>query len=242
MPEGKDASTTATSEATSDRYVGFCDILGFSNRILSDFDGTLKIYKQFAETFFCVPLPDVEVTMYSDAVLMTGNSLGRVACAIQNLWFIALANDLMIRGAITNGRYWEQRQGNNMLVASDALARAVKLERSVGVPAVVIADDIEIPDAVWLNRFANGLFQTPILHFRDRNIVNPFNLFWFRSAATRASQLMSTSPSHRDKYLWFLALHEAVGNGQELVPPAAMARFIRDGILVRTIPESPPEG
>lgn len=223
-------------EATSDRYVGFCDILGFSNRILTDFDGTLEIYKRFSDTFSSLPVPDVEATMYSDAILLTGTSLGRVSCAIQNLWFVALANDLMIRGAITKGRYWEQRQGNNMLVASDGLVRAVKLERSVGVPAVVIADDIEIPDAVWLNRFANGLFQTPILHFRDRNIVNPFNLFWFRSAATRASQLMVANPSHTDKYLWFLALHEAVGRGRELVPTDVMARFIRDGILKLKIP------
>lgn len=43
-----------------------------------------------------------------------------------------------------------------------------------------------------------------------------------------------------DQEAEFLALHEAVENGQELVPPAAMARFIRDGILVRTIPGSPP--
>lgn len=141
--------------------------------------------------------------MYSDAILVKGTSLRRVSCAIQNLWFLALANDLMIRGAITKGRYWEHRQGKNMLVASDALVRAVRLERSVGVPAVVIADDIEIPDAVWLNRLANGLFQTPILHFRDRNIVNAFNLFWFRSAATRASQLMGHSPSHKDSICGF---------------------------------------
>jgi hypothetical protein len=125
-----------------------------------------------------------------------------------------------------------------MLVASDALVRAVKLERSVGVPAVVIADDIEIPDDFWLHRFAAGLFQTPILHFRDRNIVNPFNTFWFRSAAVRASQLMSASPSHRDKYLWFLALHEAVGNGLELIPSNVLARFVRDGILKLKIPGS----
>ena len=29
------------------RYVGFCDILGFSNRILADFDKTLEVYRQF---------------------------------------------------------------------------------------------------------------------------------------------------------------------------------------------------
>jgi hypothetical protein len=204
MPDEKDVSSPVTGDIiTENRYVGFCDILGFSNRILADFDGTLKIYKDFAETFSKVPAKEAEVTMYSDAILITGNSVGRVACAIQNLWFIALANDLMIHGAICKGRYWERREGNHMLVASYALVRAVKLERSVGVPAVVLADDVEIPDEVWLHRFAAGLFHTPILHFRDRDIVNPFNTWWFRSAASRASQLMTISPSQTDKHLWF---------------------------------------
>lgn len=242
MPEEKNASSPVTGDVITDnRYVGFCDILGFSNRILTNFDGTLGTYKAFGELMSVMPFSkEVEVTMYSDAILVAGNSLGRVLSTIQNLWFIALANDLMIRGAITKGRYWEQRQRNHMLVASDALVRAVKLEKSVGVPAVVVADDVEIPDEFWLCRFSAGLFQTPILHFRDRNIVNPFNIMWFRSAADRASQLMAASPAHKDKYLWFLALHEAVGNGLELVPPVVMARFVRDGILVRKVPEAPP--
>jgi hypothetical protein len=213
------------------RYVGFCDILGFSDRILTDFDRTLEVYKQFGASVSGLPIKETQVTMYSDTVLVTGESLGRVLAAVQALWFVALADDLMIRGAITKGRYWEQRGGNHLLVASDALVRAVKLEKSIGVPAVVIADDVEIPDEFWLIRFGKSLLETPLLHFRDRNIVNPFNTFWFASAATRALQLMAQSPSHRDKYLWFLALHKAVCNGQELIPPGVFARFVRDGIL-----------
>src|SRR5258707_13548206 len=95
----------STGEATVDnRYVGFCDILGFSNRILADFEGTLEIYKAFGNTMSSLPVKEVEVTMYSDAILITGNSLGRESSAFQSLWFIALANDLMIRAAITKVR------------------------------------------------------------------------------------------------------------------------------------------
>jgi hypothetical protein len=220
------------------RYVGFCDILGFSDRILTDFDRTLEIYKQFGVSLSSLPAKGTQVTMYSDAILVTGASLGRVLSAVQALWFVALTNDLMIRGAIAKGRYWEQRQGNHMLVASDAVVRAVKLEKSVGVPAVFIADDIEIPDELWLNRFHRGLFETPLLHFRDRNIVNPFNTFWFTSAAVRASQLMADSLLHRDKYLWFLELHKAVGNGQGLIPPGVLMRFVRDGILTKRVADA----
>jgi hypothetical protein len=215
------------------RYVAYCDILGFSNKILSDFDRTLGVYKDFGKSMAEFAVKEVRATMYSDAILVTAMLLGKVLSAVQQLWFLALRNDLMIRGAITKGRYWEQRQGNHLLVASDALVRAVKLEQSVGVPAVVIADDVEIPDELWQRRFVVSPFETPLLHFRDRNIVNPFNTFWGKSAASRTTELMNESPTHRDKYLWFLALHEAAATGQELIPPAILARFQRDGILRR---------
>jgi hypothetical protein len=154
-----------------------------------------------------------------------------VLSAAQGACFFALLEDLMLRGAITKGRYWEQRSGNSLLVASDALVRAVKLERLVSVPAVVIADDVEIPDEYWLARFNQNVLEVPLLHFRDRNIVNPFNPGWFKSAAGRAQRLMEQNPSHRDKYLWFLALHEAVANNRELIPPDKLTRYLREGRL-----------
>jgi hypothetical protein len=228
---------TNQSEEVSVRYVAFCDILGFSNRILNDFERTLEAYQRFANLASELPVAEVQLSIYSDAVLETATSLHAILSATQNLWFFALANDLMIRGAIVRGRYWEQRRGNHLLVASDALVRAVKLERSIGIPAVVIADDVEIPDSLWVRRFANNPpVTTPILHFRDRNIVNPFNLFWFKSAAVRGTGLMNENPEHKDKYLWFLALHEAVANNRELVPPDVLARFVREQ-KIRRVPE-----
>ncbi len=218
---------------TDEFYVAFCDVLGFSNKILADFDGTLEIYRKFGESLASLPIPEVTATMYSDAILITSKNLARILSAVQGLWFVALAHDLMIRGAITQGRYWSMRRGDHLLVASDALVRAVKLEKSVGVPAVFVADDVEIDDGLWLQRFANGLLVSPVVHFRDRNIVNPFNTYWFASAKTHALQLMEQSPEHRDKYLWFLALHEAVGTDNEMIPPAVLARFLKDGSLKR---------
>jgi hypothetical protein len=160
---------------------------------------------------------------------------------IQVVWHLALFHDLMVRGAVTWGRYWEQRRPNQLLIASDALTRAVKLERSVGSPAVIIADDIEIPDDLWLCRFARGVLSTSILHFRDRNIVNPFMPTWFQSARTRALRLMEVSPSHKDKYLWFLALHDAVNCDQPMIPQGVMERFVREGALAfKSGSENPP--
>lgn len=235
MIEESDSSVAvqegASGADTDIRYVAFCDILGFSNRILTDFDKTLRVYKEFSRLVVDFQFKDVQATMYSDALLITGISLPRILGAVQGLWFFAMTHNLMIRGAIAKGRYWEQRQGNHLLVASDALVRAVKLEKSIGIPAVVIADDVEIPEDYWLARFQGGPFVTPLLHFRDRNIVNPFNLMWGQSAATRAALLMDENPEHKDKYLWFLALHKAVASGQELIPPDVLQRFLQKGIL-----------
>lgn len=218
---------------TDGMYVAYCDILGFSDLTVSDFDGTLRFYSEFGQVITDFAQQDVELAIYSDAVLLTSTSLIRISQAVQNLWFFALQHNMMIRGAIAQGKYWELRRGKNLLIMSDALVRAVRLEKLVGVPAVVIADDIVVPDDFWVERFRSGPLSTPILHFRDRNIVNPFNLFWLRSARGRAASLMEAYPKHRDKYLWFLALHEAIEAEAELVPPEAIARFLESGILTK---------
>lgn len=216
------------------RFVAFCDILGFSSRIQTNFEETIQIYRDFAAEFSQLVEGDpIEVTIYSDAVLITSKELVPVLRGAQALWFIALMQDLVIRGAVTKGRYWSERSSNHMFVVSDALSRAVKLEKSVGVPAVVLADDIEIPDDLWLYRFRTSLAETPLLHFRDRNIVNPFNPGWLKSAANHAQRLMAGSPAHKDKYLWFLALYQAVLANDYLVPPERLNAFINDGRLVK---------
>lgn len=215
------------------RYVAYCDILGFSARIQENFDQALEAYREFGKVMSDseFPLEEVQTTVYSDAVLITSASLPPVLRAVQNFWFLALMYDFMIRGAIAYGRYWEQRNAGHLFVASEALVRAVKLERLVGVPAVVIADDIEIPESYWAARFSNathGQYITPLLHFRDRNIVNPFNIMWHRSAGDRAQRLMDKNPRYKDKYLWFLALHKAVGDGEALIPPNVLAHLVRE--------------
>lgn len=216
------------------RFVAFCDVLGFASRIQTNFEETIKDYRSFAAEFSQIVEGDpIDVTIYSDAVLITSKELLPVLRGAQALWFMALMQNLMIRGAVTKGRYWSERSDNHMFVVSDALSRAVKLEKSVGVPAVVLADDIEIPDDLWLYRFRRSLAEMPLLHFRDRNIVNPFNPGWLKSAANHAQKLMDVSPAHRDKYLWFLALYQAVRANEYLIPPERLNAFINDGRLVK---------
>jgi hypothetical protein len=100
------------------RYVAFCDILGFSDRILTDCDATQKAYREFASLMSNPVVDKVHTTMYSDAILITRKSLGKILSAVQSVWCFALAQNLMIRGAITQGRYWEERSANHLFVVT----------------------------------------------------------------------------------------------------------------------------
>lgn len=220
-------------EDVSMKYVAFCDILGFSNRVANDFDATLMVYRNFAERLDddLFNREHLTITMYSDAILLTSDRLFPLLSAVQTLWFVALTEDLMLRGGVAHGRFWQKRHGDHLMVVSDALVSAVKLEGMVGVPAVVLADDIQLGIEHWIPRFQHNQYVTPLLHFRDRNIVNPFNLMWGTSAQFRARRLMEASPAHKDKYLWFLALYQAVASGAALVPPAILHEMVEKGLI-----------
>jgi hypothetical protein len=114
------------------------------------------------------------------------------------------------------------------------------------VPAVVLGDDVEVPEEMWALRFsttnADGsfdeskkgdrpIFGMPLLHFRDRNIVNPFNYIWFYSAGTRVRQMLENHPEHKVKYNWFLALKKAVSEDRALIPEAVFDKWLDDGKL-----------
>lgn len=233
-----DANPEVEIEPTRERYVAYCDILGFSNMVASEFDETIQATKKLADLLSGMEEMqlDVKITMYSDSILVVGERLRDVLNAVQGLWFFALASDFMIRGSITKGRYWEMRTNSALVVISDALVRAVQLEKQVSIPAVVIADDVEIPEELWYTQFAPdpsgaGTIVTSLLHFRDRNIVNPFNRYWLLSAGARANRLMQKYPKYKDKYLWFIALHQAVTNRHQLVPQEIFEKLVRSGMV-----------
>ena len=231
---------TEVYESASDAYyVAFCDILGFASRVSNDFESTHEAYVALANSWSQQSNSEmVSVSMFSDSIILSCPDLPPLISAVRMLWFHALQKDFMIRGSIAKGKHWEKSQGRNLFVVSEALVRAVKIEQMVGVPAVVIADDVEIEDDLWIvSRFPFEGDPAPIhaelLYFRDRTLVNPFNLLWGVSAANRARLLMEQSPNHKDKYLWFLSLFEAVSNHEFLMPPDVSARLLAKGDLVK---------
>jgi len=221
-----------TGEAIENKYVAFCDVLGFSYAVENHFDATIQLYRELADRIEKGPFDEkVSVSVYSDSILMVCDNLAPLLYAVQSLWFVTLTQDWMIRGGLAYGRYWEDRSRGSLLVVSDALVRAVRLESTVKVPGVVLSPEVEVPLAAWYARFRDGPFSAPLLHFDGKNVVNPFNRYWFASARMRVSQLWEKSPQHAEKYDWFLRLSDQLEADELLVPQSAVDEMLALGIL-----------
>lgn len=222
------------------KYVAFCDVLGFSHAVENDFNQTIQVYKAFQQRMSDWPFPErVDVSIYSDSILLVCDDLPPLLYAVQSLWFATLTYDWMIRGGIAYGKYWEDRSNGNLFVVSDALVRAVRIESTVKHPCVAVSPEVEIPLGTWVSRFEDGLFVAPLLHHDGLNVVNPFNLFWFASARHRVSQMKVASPQHSDKYDWFLNLAQAIEENQVLVPQQAVDKLLELKVIGLIEPSEP---
>ncbi len=221
------------------KYVGFCDVLGFSSAVLKDFNATIILYQEFQKLIRQWPFPErAQVSVYSDSILITADELPPVLHAVGSLYWAALLQGWLIRGGIAYGKYWQEKEDGNLFVVSDALVQAVSLEKTVKVPAVVVSSEIPLGIEAWVPRFQHGIVRAPLLHFDGFDIVNPFNEYWFTSAIVRAKELLVRHPAHKEKYEWFLSLAEAVAKDDILIPDKALSIMLELGILQR-VPGGP---
>ncbi|OOG45011.1 hypothetical protein [Polaromonas sp. A23] len=229
-----DNTENGHAATASMRYVAFCDVLGFGNAVQERFEETIEIYDQFTRMIGEWPFPEkVEICVYSDSILILSDELAPLLQAVQSLSFATLSHDLLIRGGIAYGKYWERRERGNLFVVSDALVRAVKLESRIKIPGVGFSPEVEIPVSAWMPHFADEIFLSPILHFRDITVVNPFNKFWFASARSRVAEMLNRFPEHSKKYEWFLELSAAVERRDVMVPSSVIDFLLAEGVIKR---------
>jgi len=222
------------------RYVAYCDVLGFSAAVTSDFSEASKVYVDFINQVRTMEtIGPAQVTVYSDSILVAADDLAPVLSTVKILWWAALFNDWLIRGGVAYCRVWQYGNGNSLFVVSEPLIKAVQIEKATRVPAVQISPDLEIPESLWVTRFARSPLSTSVLHFGGMNIVNPFNPFWFQSACTRVAQLLERYPHHSDKYYWFLALAEQVQNSAAALVPAEVLSSLQARGIVKFVPTGP---
>ena len=218
-PEQRDPFEHASAEV---RYAAFVDVLGFGVQVLNDFDSAFQTCREILNNWrwHYEFSPDVPARIYSDAILLTAKNLGQLIGAIVTLNMVTLKGDCLIRGGVGSGRHIEVSEGDNVYVVSEALTKAVQLEKGIVWPCVALCKDIMIPPHWWNLRLRN--IQRGVLYFDDLIIVNPLNIYWGHAAQARVRQLADAYPKHRAEYDWLLRLTEAIFSDSPLVPPWIM--------------------
>lgn len=212
------------------KYVAYCDILGFSNFVLTDFDKVFSIYRDFKKELDGLNLVGLKTSVYSDSIIIVGDKLVDVAKTTQLLVWRTLGHNWLIRGGIAYGKHWRESDENNLFIVSEALVKAVEIEKKIKYPIIAISNEISIGIDYWINGFVHEVFDLPIIHYNDLNIVNPFNNHWFKSAEIMLSNLKNNYPEHSEKHNYLLDIIDSIKKSKEFVP-----RSIIDFLLERNI-------
>lgn len=201
------------------KYVAFIDLLGFSNKVLANCEETIDIYEQMLQSTSKISVlrPEVQITVYSDSFLLTSNEFLPLVDVSRGLLMQTLFNNYLVRGGIAYGKHIESSMPPHLFVVSEALIKAAALEKTIKNPCIAIHPDIIIKDEWWSGHDRN--ITRDLLYFGGHIIVNPCNPLWGLSAGTRVKLMQDEIPQHREKYDWFLQLHEAIFSPVPMIPP-----------------------
>jgi hypothetical protein len=216
------------------KFVAYCDILGFSNLVLNQFDSTILIYRDFKEEITKKHYENIMISIYSDSILIEGYNLIEVAQSVQILLWTTLRYNWIVRGGLAFGKHWKESDENNLLIVSEGLVKAVGIEKKIRHPIVVVSDEIELGLDYWINGFKYSIFDLPIIHYDNINIVNPFNNYWFQSAEIKLNELKSKYLEHSSKYEYLLTMINNIKNFKEFVPQDIIEELVHLGVIKKT--------
>lgn len=209
------------------KYLAFCDIMGFKNQVLNNFGLTHEIYQEFINGLgFKEIYKEVEISMYSDSIIVVGNDLFRVCEAVQILQSMTLRRKWLVRGGIAYGRHWKKSDKNNLFVVSEALVKAVLIENTIKHPIICISSEITIEMNYWFWCIPRSKFDYPIIHYKGNNIVNPFHNYYFKSAEIDLNIMKNDKPEYSDKYDYIINMMDEIRANQTFIPEKVIQELL----------------
>jgi hypothetical protein len=202
------------------QYVALLDVLGFANRVTSEFDKTIFQYDELITNLTMLQKDDklkVTIRIFSDSILVVSPDLISIVQSVTFVQWGALLCDCLLRGGVAHGKHTETTSEGNLFVVSEPLVHAARMEKEVKYPCVALHSSIPLPESMERLRQVPPLMRH-ILFYNERWIINPFGIMWGRSAADRVRRMKEKNPEYTDKYDWFLGLYEAVFSGAPLIP------------------------
>jgi len=214
-------------------FVAFIDILGFGQKVQDDFERARKDYDMLINHMGCLnssKILNATIRMISDSIYITGKDPSAV---IETAHYaqqgILWSCSWLYRGAIAAGRHQELNHDGNLYIVSEPLVNAIKTEKTIKKPCIVIHPSAVPSQLVYNGAISN--FERTIIFYDGQWIVNPFNIIWGLSATERVKELKRTYPKFAETYDWFLALYKAVKSEDLLLPDYLQA----EGHMLRKI-------
>jgi hypothetical protein len=211
------------------QFVAFIDVLGFSNR-LSKWDAALDFYLEMISTTRraldrwhsewalengSAHIEPVDMTIISDSIILSSDSLIKIAKASAFLQANALTHGVLVRGSIAFGRHFTFSFSHGHLILSDALAKAVAGEKEAKFPRITIHPELlQNLETSFFQQEGEGLrralktdFQLFLQSEDGRWCLNPFlDLRDFPRMKEDLVRLLDQTdeitPSVREKLLW----------------------------------------
>lgn len=209
-------------------YLAFLDILGFSNFVRDESNGqeTEKLFefiKKFCYLFNTSPQLDVNVSFFSDTIIITSKELSKlqVPICISEIYLKSTLG-LLFRGGIVYGKYYH-KDGSTF---GPAVIEGYKLEKQAVYSRILIADNIPIKEndlmffvdvdgQKCLNPYGILVFEPVINLSKESSSKIDINKLVIENFSTLRNELLLQINKYKgssvvDKYLWRVRAYNSV--------------------------------
>ena len=201
-------------------YLAFLDILGFSKFVEDESNGQatsdlFEFVKKFCFLFNTSPQLNVQVSFFSDTIIITADELENLVLPIYIAESYLKDNlGLLLRGAIVYGKYYH----NEGTTFGPAVVAGYQLEKKALYSRILLEDTVKVEgkNIFFFNDIDGhkcfnpyGVFFTEIMSSAPEGIVYPDNITkeLIDNFLTRRSELLAQINKYKgttviDKYLW----------------------------------------
>lgn len=211
-------------------YLAFLDILGFSKFVENENNGEattnlFEFVKKFSHLFNTSPALNVQVSFFSDTIIITSEKLDKLIVPIYLAEsYLKDSLGLLFRGSIVYGKYYH-KDGSTF---GPAVVEGYKLENRAIYSRIVLSDSIEVDkDDIFFFQDIDGymcvnpyaMVFNEILTFTPEGSVYPDEIDegLIEKFKKKRSELLLQIEIHKgspvvDKYLWRIRAFNTICN------------------------------
>lgn len=185
-------------ENITNKYCAFIDLLGFKNRMINNFEETVKYYTNFYSSKNDIQamnrlreeihkfvqnkksINDTKTSMFSDSIIISSSNLKDILYEIAQLTAWLLSLDFLFRGGIGYGKFYEVDSCKDILLVSEGLVQAVEIEsKHAKYPRIMLHESVIKELQFILENSENSIFDFARYIIQDESnswFINPFFL------------------------------------------------------------------